>query len=120
MKTQRRIYVFGSNEQGIHGSGTAKIARQKYGAQLGIGRGLTGNSYAIPTKHTPYLTRPLSEIAVDIKVFLEFARQYPDWDFDVVRIGCGLAGYKDHQIAPLFRDAPSNCHFAESWKEYLA
>jgi hypothetical protein len=110
------IFVFGSNRAGRHGKGAAVAARRFHGARYGVGEGITGNSYAIPTKDGDIKILPLEQIAQHVNTFIEYARQHPDLQFNVTRIGCGLAGYKDDQIAPLFKDAPSNCHLPEGWK----
>lgn len=114
----KMIFVFGSNLKGIHGAGAALYAKQHYGALNGRGVGLQGNSYAIPTKRTPWNTLPLDEIEEYVKEFLLFAQQHPSYTFKVTRIGCGLAGYSNEQIAPLFKDAPSNCYFDPEWLSF--
>lgn len=106
MKT---IFVFGSNLSGIHGAGSAKYAADNHGAIWGIGVGLTGNSYAIPTKDCRIQTIPLLVIKKYVTQFLEFAQLQPDWTFNIVAIGCGLAGYQPEDIAPMFANAPKNC-----------
>lgn len=103
-----RIFVFGSNLAGRHGAGSALAAYQMYGAELGVGVGRTGNSYAIPTKDAQLRVLPLATIAEHVADFIQYAVEHPELTFDVVAIGCGLAGYRASQIAPLFRDAPPN------------
>ena len=99
----REIFVFGSNLAGIHGAGAALHARKHYGAQLGEGIGLTGLAYAIPTKNELIETMPLPRIKPHIDVFIDYARQHPNWNFLLTHIGCGLAGYDwDMDIRPLF------------------
>lgn len=44
------VFVFGSNPKGVHGAGAALVAKTQFGAVQGIGFGLQGNSFAIPTK----------------------------------------------------------------------
>jgi hypothetical protein len=112
------IFVFGSNCKGIHGAGTARIAVESYGAQWGVGEGRTGDAYAIPTKETPYKVRHLMDIHVSVDLFLEYARAHSELDFKVVRVGCGLAGFIDEQIAPFFAGAPKNCWFDPRWEKY--
>jgi len=112
------IFVFGSNLQGRHGKGAALEAVKHHGAQYGVGYGPQGRSYAIPTKRTPYETLPLSEIEPYIKQFIRFAINHPQHTFNVTRIGCGLAGYKDADIAPLFTGAPQNVNLPENWRNY--
>jgi hypothetical protein len=114
----RQIFVFGSNLVGLHGAGAAKVALERFDAQMERGIGLVGMSYAIPTKDRRICTLPLSVIETHIKVFLDFAANCTD-GFFVTRIGCGLAEYTDEQIAPLFRGAPANCSFAEEWRTWL-
>jgi hypothetical protein len=104
----KEVFVFGSNEQGIHGKGAALTATKEHGAVRGQGVGLQGNSYAIPTKSTPYKTLDLPEIKKYVDDFLDFARKNPDTKFNLTAIGTGLAGYKPEQIAPFFADAPEN------------
>lgn len=113
------IFVFGSNLAGRHGRGSARHALDFHGAQYGVGIGHHGNSYAIPTKDARIRTLPLSSIAGYVSDFLAYARQHPDLAFNVTKIGCGLAGYVETDIAPLFKNAPDNCHLPEGWREYL-
>jgi len=104
------IFVFGSNREGRHGAGAALHALCRYGAVYGQAEGLQGQSYAIVTKElrrgAPGVT--LEEIAAGVRRFVAFARARPDLHFQVTPIGCGLAGFEDEEIAPLFEDAPSN------------
>lgn len=111
----RTIFVFGSNLAGRHGKGAALHARQHHGATYGQGEGLQGDSYAVPTKDANLRTLPLDTIAKHVESFLMFARQF-NATFVVTRIGCGLAGYTDSQIAPMFKDAPSNCTLPDDWR----
>lgn len=115
-ETQRTIFVFGSNLTGRHGAGAAKYALQHHGAIYGNGWGLQGNSYAIPTKDKDLKTLPLYTIRHFVNKFCDFAEERPFWTFNVTRIGCGLAGYKDTHIAPMFRDAPLNCNLPVGWR----
>lgn len=123
------IFVFGSNLAGRHGAGAALEARKNHGAIYGQGIGLQGNSYAIPTKDgrpgTPNLRDPAATLDIDsirasVAIFIEFAVQHPTWTFNVARIGCGLAGYLDVQIAPLFKGAPDNCHLPVGWRDIIS
>jgi hypothetical protein len=102
------IFVFGSNEAGRHFAGSALAALRDHGAVNGQAEGLQGQSYGIPTKGMQLQTLPLDKIKVYVDEFLEFARHHPELTFHLVAIGCGLAGYSPGQIAPMFRDAPSN------------
>ncbi len=110
------IFVFGSNLAGIHGAGAALEARLHHGAIIGKGIGLQGDSYAIPTKSTPYKPLPLYDIHHHVTNFIRFAENHPGLTFNVTRIGCGRAGYTDTDIAPMFKDAPSNCILPKDWR----
>lgn len=125
------IFVFGSNLGGIHGSGAARVAREQFSAAYFVGVGPTGNAYAIPTKNeTIEHSLPLTTIKRYVEQFIEYAwlckghgtsvmLDEPIRTFFVTSIGCGLAGYKPEQIAPMFKDAPDNCSFPDTWRPYL-
>jgi YspA, cpYpsA-related SLOG family len=115
----REIFVFGSNLAGRHGAGAALYARQHHGAQLGVGMGLTGDAYAIPTKDENLQTLPLKIIRGYVRDFLTFATKNPDLTFKVTAIGCGLAGYKPVQIAPMFNLAPENVILPPEFSTYF-
>jgi hypothetical protein len=119
MMSDETIFVFGSNLSGRHGRGTAATAREHHGAVSGKGIGLQGTSYAIPTKDHALRAIPLEQIAVYVRRFIEFANEHSEMTFQVTRVGCGMAGYSDKQMAPLFTGAPKNCHLPEEWKPFL-
>lgn len=119
MPIHQQIFTFGSNLAGIHGAGAAYVAAKKHGAEMGVGQGMTGNSYALPTKDHNIQTLPFPTVAMNIHHFLVFAKRNPEYQFKVTRIGCGLAGYQDKEIAPLFYRAPDNCHFDLAWRPFL-
>ena len=110
------IFVFGSNLAGRHGKGAALTAKMKHGAIQGRGWGPQGHSWAIPTKDENLKTLPLSRIEPYVRQFIADARNHPETDFQVTRIGCGLAGYNDIDIAPMFKDAPDNCLLPNNWR----
>ena len=110
------IFVFGSNKAGRHGKGAALFAKQNYGTIYGQGVGLQGNSYAIPTKDLELKTLPLKHINYYVDLFIDFAIDHPEYIFNLTRIGCGLAGYADIQIAPMFHTAPNNVNQPPEWK----
>lgn len=112
------IFVFGSNLAGRHGAGAAKYALA-LGAKYRVGVGMSGRTYAIPTKNFNLNTLPLNDILQYVDQFKTFARSNPDEKFYVSRIGCGLAGYADSQIAPMFDDSPSNCILPIDWMVYV-
>lgn len=113
------VFVFGSNLAGRHGRGAALVASEKFGAIRGLGRGLMGCSYAIPTKGWSMAPLTIHEIGINVREFLATARRFQSIEFFITRVGCGLAGYKDEQVAPLFLNAPENCSFPEEWREFL-
>lgn len=117
MRDEReRIFVFGSNMLGKHGRGAALFAARWRGAVTGCAEGLQGKSYAVPTKDAALRALPIERIAGHVATFLAFARANPDIGFDVTRIGCGLAGYGDEAIAPLFFQATANCRLPWCWE----
>lgn len=94
------VFVFGSNLGGFHAGGAARAALDHFGAIWGQGVGLQGQSYAIPTMHGG-----VEAIRPYVDQFIGFAQSHPDLYFYVTRIGCGIAGFADEEIAPLFREA---------------
>ena len=96
------VFVFGSNLQGYHGGGATRTAMDKFGAEWGVGVGPTGRCYAIPT-----MQGGVETIKPYVDEFLEYAKEHPDTRFLVTRIGCGIAGFDDMDIAPLFEEAVS-------------
>lgn len=112
----KHIFVFGSNDAGRHGKGAAKTAK-RWGAREGIGEGIQGNTYGIPTKDRRLKVLGLGRINRSIKAFLEYAKEHPDKTFLVTRVGCGLAGFSETDIAPMFADAPSNCILPPGWRD---
>ena len=93
------IFVFGSNIQGMHGGGAAWVANQKFGAQWGVGEGLTGRTYALPTMEGETSMRRA------VERFTACAKEHPELTFLVTAVGCGIAGYTPQQVAPMFRAA---------------
>jgi hypothetical protein len=117
------IFVFGSNEKGIHGKGAARTARMEHGAIPGQGFGPQGNSFAIPTCSKPTELRG-SKISPDrlsfyVGAFLLYALRNPNLEFQVTQIGCGLAGWTPFEVAPLFYYATDNCLFDTAWSPWL-
>ncbi len=111
------IFVFGSNLAGRHGGGAALYAARKYGAEYGVGRGMTGDSYALPTKDENIITRSLVDIEDDVALICRYAAEHHDTQFLLTPVGCGLAGLKRSQIAPMFRryGLTSNVVLSHSW-----
>lgn len=110
------VFVFGSNLAGHHGGGAARVALNKFGAIMGQGVGLQGQSYAIPT-----MQGGVDTIKPYVDEFIAFAKAHPELKFYVTRIGCGIAGFKDEEIAPLFQNAfgEDNIILPKSFAELL-
>lgn len=117
----KEVFVFGSNLAGRHGRGAALYALKHYGAIYGQGEGLQGNSYAIPTKDGQLMTLALPTIKMFVNSFITFAKEHPNLDFLITPIGCGLAGYKSEDIAPMFKEAMtiSNICLPKQFREIL-
>ena len=114
---RNEIFVFGSNLQGMHGGGAARIAVVDFGAIMGQGVGLQGQSYAIPT-----MQGGVNTIKPYVDEFIAFAKQHPELTFLVTKIGCGIAGFTPSEIAPLFAGAVNvpNIHLPmDFWKELV-
>ena len=94
------IFVFGSNLAGMHGGGAARVAYEKFGAVWGQGVGLQGQTYAIPT-----MQGGVDTIRPYVDEFIAFAKSHPQYTFLVTPIGCGIAGFEEEEIAPLFKAA---------------
>ena len=94
------IFVFGSNLEGLHLGGAARTALEKFGAKMGQGVGLQGQSYAIPT-----MQGGVETIKPYVDEFIDLAREWDQTTFYITRVGCGIAGFTDEEIAPLFAAA---------------
>lgn len=97
---ENEIFVFGSNLRGIHAGGAARVAFDKFGAVWGQGVGMQGQCYAIPT-----MQGGVETIKPYVDDFIAYASQHPEYKFLVTPIGCGIAGFRPKEIAPLFKDA---------------
>lgn len=113
---KNEIFVFGSNLQGMHGGGAARVALERFGAVWGQGTGLQGQSYAIPTMHGG-----IDIIAPFVNDFIAFAKEHPELKFLVTEIGCGIAGFSVSEMAPLFKEAldVENVYLPERFVEVL-
>ena len=107
------VFVFGSNLEGMHGGGAAYTAFKKFGAALGCGVGHRGQSYAIPTMHDG-----VEDIRPYVDEFIRYAAEHPELFFYVTRVGCGIAGFKDRELAPLFAEARglANVCLPKGWR----
>ena len=93
------IFVFGSNIQGMHMGGAARVAYSKFGAEWGNGEGFQGQSYALPTMEG------IENTTAAARHFTACAKEHPELKFFVTPVGCGIAGYTPEDIAPMFREA---------------
>lgn len=96
---ENEVFVFGSNLGGMHGGGAARTAYENFGAVWGKGVGHFGKTYAIPT-----MQGGVETIKPYVDQFIAYAAEHPELTFYVTRIGCGIAGFRDEEIAPLFKD----------------
>jgi hypothetical protein len=124
------IFVFGSNVAGRHGAGAALDAKRYFGAIEGLGYGRQGRCWAIPTKDADLRPLPLEEIEFWVKEFFHSVALFssaatetltgevgaPELTYILTPIGCGLAGYKPEQIAPMFKNAPANVILPEEFR----
>ena len=110
------IFVFGSNLEGQHGGGAALLAYRKWGAIWGQGVGLQGQTYGIPT-----MQGGVETIAPYVDEFIRFAQSHPELTFLVTEIGCGIAGFRPEEIAPLFKEAVKveNIHLPQRFWDVL-
>jgi hypothetical protein len=113
------IFVFGSNEAGRHGAGAALTAAKYHGAIYGQGEGRQGSSYGIPTKDGKFNKLPHSRIRQYVETFKRYVEEHPELYFMLTRVGCGLAGNKDVDIAPMFSPMPHNVYIPEQWRPYI-
>ena len=113
------IFVFGSNEAGVHGAGSALDARIWHGAVYGVGIGRQGNSYGIPTKGMRLEILSPAAVKAHVDVFVAYAKKYPQAQFMVTAVGCGHAKFTHDAMAVMFTGAPDNCWFDTLWKPFL-
>ena len=116
----KHVFVFGSNLKGLHAGGAAKSAAEQWGAEMGVGEGITGNAYALPTMDENLQPLPIKIIREKVDEFIKVAENMPDKRFLVTAVGCGIAGYDPNDIAPLFITAPKNCFLPLSWLPYMS
>ena len=116
MNDGHTLFVFGSNEAGLHAGGAAREAKTHWGAREEQGFGAAGASFAIPTMDWQLEPLPLATIHFYVERFIEFARLRPYTRFLVTAIGTGICGYSAAEIAPMFKDAPNNCVLPDGWR----
>lgn len=114
-----QIFVFNSNLAGRHSDGHADFAYRNFGAIYGVGKGPMNQCYALPTKGMLLKTLPLSEIKEHVKDFLWYTDTHVHDEFYLTRVGCGLAGYQNWQIAPMFEGYRPNIIFPNDWMKWI-
>ena len=112
---KNQIFVFGSNLAGSHGAGAAKFAKDNFGAENGIGEGLTGQCYAFPTLGKKLEERNDEKLTMSVAKLFRVARENPDKEFLLTRVGCGIAGYSEEYMKCLFRKCPENIIKPKGW-----
>ncbi len=113
------VFVFGSNMAGQHDGGAARVAAQHFAAVKGVGRGWAGQSFAIPTLNEHLQQMPLAQIEHYVDDFKIYAKNHPKMKYFLTALGCGIAGYKVSEIAPLFKGIHHNVIFPESFRPYI-
>lgn len=109
------IFVFGSNYAGNHAGGAAALAQERFGAEHGIAEGLTGRSYAFPTLYMDMKKRTKKGLEASAGRLFSTARALPEKMFLLTKVGCGIAGFTEEEMASLFVDAPENIIKPLSW-----
>lgn len=110
-----QIFVFGSNLGGRHAGGAARLAKDRFGAEEGVGEGLTGQSYAFPTLTAAFAKVSPAALETSRNRLFATARENPDKVFLLTKVGCGIAGFREDQIRPLFENAPPNLVLPDDW-----
>lgn len=113
------VFVFGSNMAGTHQGGAAKTAHLHFGAMKGVGRGWSGQSFAIPTMNEHLQQMPLSQIQHYIDDFKIYTQNHPKLKYFITSVGCGVAGYKVEEIAPMFKGISHNVIFPQSFRPFV-
>lgn len=114
--TEQQIFVFGSNLAGNHAGGAARQAKEQFGAEDGIGEGLTGRCYAFPTLERDMNQRGQRALETARNRFYATARALPEKEFLLTKVGCGIAGYPEEQMRGLFLNPPTNVILPEEWR----
>lgn len=117
--TDKQIFVFGSNLAGNHAGGAARQAHDDFGAEMGVGEGLTGQSYAFPTLDEHLRQRNEKELEESRDLFFKTANENPDKEFLMTAVGTGIAGFSKEVMVELFKNPPPNVVVPEEWSSPL-
>lgn len=109
------VFVFGSNRNGNHLGGAAAVAYAKFGAEWGVGEGLTGRSYALPTLNEGMEKVTEDELRDSFVKFLEFANDNRQLTFLMTKVGCGIAGWDIVDVTRLFWQAAKRVTPSDDW-----
>jgi hypothetical protein len=109
------IFVFGSNLAGLHAGGAARVAHARFGAEWGVGEGLTGRSYAFPTLGADMRKVTTDALAGSVRRLWACAEAHPDKVFLLTKVGCGIAGFDEATMAALFAGGPANIVKPAGW-----
>ena len=112
-----QIFVFGSNLAGKHIGGAALQAKEQFGAEEGVGEGLTGQAYAFPTLNEQFEQRSFGELYVSLNELYRVAKENPDKEFLLTKVGCGIAQFPEEQMKDLFSNAPANIIKPDDWND---
>lgn len=113
---QNQVFVFGSNLRGAHLGGAARQAQEQFGAEPGIGEGLTGQCYAFPSLDAQMRKSSWDALENSRDLFYKYAREHPDKEFLMTAVGTGIAGFTAKQMMRLFQDVPTNVILPPEWK----
>jgi hypothetical protein len=116
---ENEIFVFGSNLAGQHIGGAAKQAHEQFGAEIGVGEGMTGQCYAFPTLGNNFEKLPFHMLRRSVRKLYQCCIDFPSFSFLLTPVGTGIAGYKVSEIAPLFKNHPQNLIIQQEFEEYV-
>lgn len=111
-----QIFVFGSNMAGSHGGGAARQAWMMFGAEQGVGEGVTGKCYAFPTLTENFEQCSNTQLKASRLKFYQYANAHPELEFLLTKVGCGIAGFNEDSMKKLFKNAPKNVIKPEDWR----
>jgi len=113
---ENQIFIFGSNLNGAHGAGAARQAHDDFGAEYGVGEGVTGQSYAFPTLNKNMQKVPTEALEASRDKLFAFAQANPQLEFLLTKVGCGLAGFPEEEMESLFDVVPENIIKPKEWR----
>jgi hypothetical protein len=111
----KEVFVFGANMAGAHAGGAALQAFEQFGAEWGVGEGLTGHCYAFPTLNEKMERHGDGELHCIKHAFYRCVNAHPELTFLLTKVGCGIAGYDENIMRKLFSDAPKNVIKPAGW-----